>query len=166
MKKRFSKGRHLNEDMVLQITSMADVFTIILVFLLKTASTGIVSISPSADVMLPEAHAGIVPSESLKLEISPSTISVEGKPITQLHAFQFDSSDLTAAGTSKSLEVALKRERDRQLLIAKSNTEVKVDPKIMVISDQKAPYLTIKTALATAAVHGFTDFKLVVVEKE
>jgi biopolymer transport protein ExbD len=43
---------------------------------------------------------------------------------------------------------------------------VKVDPKILVIADQRAPYQTIKSVLASAAVHGYTDFKLAVVKGE
>jgi hypothetical protein len=49
------------------------------------------------------------------------------------------------------------------LLIAKANTDVKVDSKVVVIADQRVPYITIKSVLASAAVQGYTDFKLAVV---
>lgn len=68
--------------------------------------------------------------------------------------------------TSKSLNTALETERKRQELISQSNPNVKLDSKILVIADQRVPYITLKSVLATAAVTGFTDFKLVVVNKE
>ena len=54
---------------------------------------------------------------------------------------------------------ALERERQRELLIAKTNSDVKIDPKIMIVADQRAPYITIKSVLASAALNGYTDFK-------
>ena len=159
------KKRHLaSEEMSLQITSMADIFVILLVFLLKSYATSAVNVTPS--VMLPEAQASEASVEALKVEITPTSVLVEGQPVTTLKTFQFDGKDLEGNGTSKTLHAALKRERDRQLLIAKQNTDVKIDAKILVIADQKAPYGAIKTVLASAALNGYTDFKLAVVKGE
>lgn len=164
MKKMKFKRRHQSEDMTLQITSMADIFTIILVFLLKSFATGAVNLSPSAGTLLPEAHAGEATVEALKVEVSPTAIQVEGQPVTQLTQFQFAKGDMQANGTSFALSKALDRERQRQLLIAKSNSDVKVDAKIMIVADQRAPYSVIKSVLASAAQNGYTDFKLAVVK--
>lgn len=157
------KTRQHNEEMALQITSMADIFTIILVFLLKSFSTSAVAISPTPGTLLPEAHAGDVPVEALKLEVSPTAIQLDGQPVVKLSAFVFDPADLQANGVSTALAKALELQRNRQLLIAKSNSSVKVDSRILILSDQKTPYLTLKSVLASAALHGYTDFKLAVV---
>lgn len=166
MKSKFRRKKHSREDMELQITSMADVFTILLVFLLKSYATSAVNISPNKDLELPVAQAGDTATESLKLEISSTAIQVEGKPISTLTAFAFDQKDAQSGGVSKELSQALSKERERQVLIAKNNSDVKVDPKILVIADQRTPYSTIKTVLASAAVNGYTDFKLVVVNPQ
>jgi biopolymer transport protein ExbD len=170
MKKLFgnklgSKKRVQSEEMALQITSMADIFTIILVFLLKSYATGAVNLTPAQGMLLPEAQAGEPAVEALKVEVSENALQVEGKPVTELKQFRVGSSDMLPNGAVSSLEKALDRERQRQLLIAKSNSDVKVDPKIMIVSDQRAPYQTVKAVLASAALHGYTDFKLVVVKE-
>lgn len=166
MKSKFMKKRHLNEEMSLQITSMADIFTILLVFLLKSYATSAVNLTPTQGMLLPEAHAGEAAVEALKVEISRDTIQIEGQPVTKLENFKFESGDLKANGSSFSLSKVLDRERQRQLLIAKNNSDVKVDPKIMIVADQRAPYSTIKSVLASAALNGYTDFKLAVVRAE
>lgn len=158
------KNRAQSEDMSLQITSMADIFTILLVFLLKSFATSAVNITPTKGMLLPEAHAGETSVEALKVEISQEGVLVEGQPAAVLKQFAFEATDLQPNNVSQSLSKALERERQRQLLIAKANTDVKVDAKIMVIADQRAPYGTIKSVLASAAVNGYTDFKLAVVK--
>lgn len=165
MKKPFKK-RAISGDMALQITSMADIFTIILVFLLKSYATSAVNIAPTSGMKIPEGQSLEPATEALKVEISEKSIQVESKPITQLQDFRFMGEEIQSNLTSKSLNTALETERKRQELISQSNPNVKVDSKILVIADQRVPYITLKSVLATAALSGFTDFKLVVVNKE
>ncbi len=159
-KKTFTKKRAQSEEMSLQITSMADIFTILLVFLLKSYSTS--SITPTRGMLLPQAHAAVAEAEALKVEVDPDSVLVEGQPVAALVNYRFKPGDLMGNGASKSLQSVLAQSRNRQLLIAKANSDVKVDPKILILAGKEAPYSTIKTVLASAALHGYTDFKLAV----
>jgi biopolymer transport protein ExbD len=165
-KKQGFSSRKQSDEMALQITSMADIFTIILVFLLKSYATSALNITPTAGLLLPEAQAADTQVEALKLEIANDSVNVEGKPATPLKNFAFDKADLLGNGSSKGVNAALETEKKRQLLIAKANADVKVDSKILIVADQKTPYSTVKSVLASAAINGFTDFKLVVVRKD
>ena len=159
----FVKKAPANDQMELQITSMADIFTIILVFLLKSYSTGMVNVQPTAGTTLPQAAGAEAEFNALKVEISKTGVLVEGTPVTLLKEFEADKAEVQNNGTFKSLNTALEKERKRQLLIAQKNTDVKVDARVVVIADQHAPYSTIKSVLASAAVNGYTDFKLAVI---
>jgi biopolymer transport protein ExbD len=165
MKSLFKKRHHNNEEMTLQITSMADIFTILLVFLLKSYSTSALAISPSNGLQLPQAQGAEEQVEALKIQVSASSVEVEGQPAASLASFAFDTKDLQN-GASQSLKDALEKARKRQMLIAQSNTDVKIDSKVIVVADQHAPYATLKTVLASAALEGYTDFKLAVVKGE
>lgn len=162
----FNIRKPLNSDLALQITSMADIFIILLVFLLKSFNSGAINIMPSPGLKLPEAATTREQIQALNLEISESAIQVDNRPVTPLKSFQFDKADLQPNGISVSLDRALETQRKRQDLIAKSNSDVQVDSKILVIADGRAPYGTIKSVLSSAAIHGFSDFKLVVLRKE
>ncbi len=165
MQSLFRKKRNRpSEEATLQITSMADIFTIILVFLLKSYATSAVDITPTKGMLLPEAHAADAPVEALKVEISADAVQVDGAPVNTLTEFQFNPKELLTNGSSRLVSAALSRKREIQTAIAQANPDVKVDSKILIIADQRTPYQTIKTVLASAALHGFTDFKLAVVQ--
>lgn len=155
-KRSFGKKSKGKEDMSLQITSMADIFTILLVFLLKSFSTDASTITPHDNISLPEVKKSDSLAESLKLEISQKSVLVDDKPISDLRNFQFDPSDLEVNGTPRSLNTVLIQIRKRDTL--------KRYPKLLILSDQSAPFSTIKRVLASASSSGFEDFKLVVVE--
>lgn len=155
----------MSGDVGLNITAMADIFTLILVFLLKTYASGAVNITPSADVSLPIATASNGHVEALKVEISQGGVLIESQPAMTLTDYRIEKSDLETNGVSKTLSTAFDRERQRQLLLSKENAEVKPDARLVVVADRKVPYSTIKSVLASAATHGYTDFKLAVLDK-
>ena len=62
------KKKRNDGEMSLQITSMADIFTIILVFLLKTTASGINTVSPNG-ANLPLARGREIVQDTLKMEI-------------------------------------------------------------------------------------------------
>lgn len=153
-----------SQDVSLPITSMADIFTILLVFLIKSYSSGSLSISPSAGLQLPVAEAAADQIEALKVEIGKTAINIEGQPVVSLNDFVFPEKDIKG-GVSESLSQSIQRYRERQKWITQANSDVKMDSKLVLIADQNAPYRAIKSVLASAAIHGYTDFKLVVVNK-
>jgi biopolymer transport protein ExbD len=144
---------------------MADIFMILLVFLLKSHATGATNVNPSAGLRLPEARTDGEQVQALKVEVSENAVQVDDKPVSKLNHFRFDTKDLRARAVSLSLEAAIKMARERQDLIAKSNPEVKSDKRLLIVADQRVPYVTMKTVVLTAALHEFSDLKLVVVKK-
>ena len=167
MRRRFSKKQRPKEDMSLQITSMADIFTIILVFMLKTLSVGITGITPH-NVTLPEVRTGSEAVESLKLEVGNNAILVDGKAVTHLSQFHFDETDLESDRTSRSLNAALIREMKAQTATTNERTPASASRKetLLVLADEKAPYSLLKSVMASATRAGFSDFRLVVVEDQ
>lgn len=154
------------EEMSIQITSMADIFTIILVFLLKSYATSATTLTPTSGLKLAESTAADLPVEALKVEVSESAILVDDKPVAGLEKFRFARQDLQANGVSPKLTAALELHRKRQTLIAQSNSDVKLDAKILIVADSRTPYGTLKSVLASSAIQGYTDFKLVTAKKE
>lgn len=159
------KKKKMSADTSLQITSMADIFMILLVFLLKSYASGSIEITPSPGIQLPSAKTEDVTNDALKIEISEGSVLVESKPVAEIDKFLFKSSDLLDSGASRSLSKALEIERKRQSLISTANSDVKTDARVIVLADQRAPYATIKAVLASAAVNGYTDFKLAVINE-
>lgn len=161
-KKRFLRRSKSKEDMDLQITSMADIMIILLIFLLKSMSGGASSIAPPAGLLLPEAkaEAGAV-EEMTKIEISRDAVLLDGKPVTKLTDFAFEPGDVEANGTPRSLNSVLIQKREADIRRSPANDQSEI--RMLVLADQRTPYWTLKTVLTAATHTGFAGFKLVMV---
>jgi biopolymer transport protein ExbD len=160
--KKFITTEEENTDMSLQITSMADIFVIILVFLLKSFSTGLATISPSQGVTLPSISTQneVQIKEAAKLEILQNAVLLDQKPIIKYSDFEIPV-DLSNPSNTVSNEIlnALLAERK------KGGSDNK-DSHLIVLADEKAPYSAIKTVMASAANSGYVDLQLVVIKAE
>lgn len=167
-----ARRAHGNEEVALQITSMADIFTILLVFLLKSYSVSAINVNVGKDIKLPTARGGTEQVEAMKVEVTGTSIAIEGIAIEGLvlENFQVPAGALSREGTIPKLVEALGKERAKQRALASaqgSETEKKpLDPKLLVIADKQVPYKLLKYVLASASVHDYTDFKLVVVTED
>jgi len=151
--RKSAKGR-ASGDISLNITAMADIFTVLLVFLLKSYASGAMAVTTTAELDLPMARNQSELVEATKIEISEQHLVVEGEPVVQLSGFKFPADDLLPVGISKKLFETLKSVR------AKS-----ADPtnsRVIILADKGVPYSSLKVILTSAAGSGLTDFKLAV----
>lgn len=155
LKKSFLPASTRNEQMVLQITSMADIFVIILVFLLKSYSIEGLPYEPTVPLTPPVAKGRIEKTDATKVEISSRVVALAGQPVSSMKDFRFNSADMDSDGASQTLRKALARMRPKAVGGAKG-------PRLIVLADEGAPYETIKAVLASAASEGFLDIQLAV----
>ncbi len=155
----FAKRRILNSEMALQITSMADIFMILLVFLLKNYSTSLTNISPDAATKLPQASVQGNLRESLKVEISNEAILVDSSRVVGLKNFKLPGGESDGEGSVPLLQAVFERERAKGINTERQNT-------LLLMADQKAPYATIKRVVASAAGAGYLTLQLVVVRED
>lgn len=162
-----------HEEVALQITSMADIFTILLVFLLKSYSVSAINVNVDKNLKLPAAHGGQEQVEAFKVEVSETGISVEGTVIVPLKNYEPSLSEVNKDGSLKSVIEALVKEKKKQRSMASAMGKDKdkekdetADRKLLIIADKKVPYKLMKMVLSSASSEDFTDFKLVVVSEE
>ena len=138
----------------LQITSMADIFTILLVFLLKGIASDALSIAPSNGTRLPAGiNTTALLEPALTVELSTMGVLVEKEFISDFKSFE------------KPLAARLGKEREKQKLISQANDSVKSDGRVIILSDQKVPFSTLKQVLRSLAQNGYSDVKFGVVKE-
>ena len=76
------RGRGISQN--LNLTSMMDMFTIILVFLLKTYTTEGQLLQPSESLTLPKSSIQTPPQTALDVVVSKETILVNHKPVVDM----------------------------------------------------------------------------------
>ena len=152
----------------IQITSMVDMFVILLVFLLKSYSTSPVNLTASDDLTLPASTSTKDPAENLKMVVSKAGIFVENEKVIDLKDGQLSVSDVDASDTQfirklyEALDTQAKKSRD----IASQNSELQFDGKVIMQADRTMPYEILRKVMYTSMLAGYSDVKIAVMLKE
>jgi len=160
-KKSFLKKKTGPTDVSLQITSMADIFMILLVFLLKNYSASLINLAPTSQLSLPEviSSSKSVPKESMTVEVGPDAVLVDQTLAVKLNNFQFSAAESPESGGSPTIADLMQKQRSLR-------PEPNRGSSVVVMADQRAPYSTIKRVIASMAGAGFVDLQLVVVDPQ
>jgi biopolymer transport protein TolR len=127
-----------------QLTSLIDVMTILLVFLMKSFSVEGNLITPSQDLVLPASTSRETPEPVTTLEITGETLQSEGELIATLGPFT-DEDSMVLAPLSQWLSRRTTSSRE-----------------IMLQADRRIPFSVIKRVLFTCSRSGFDDFTILV----
>lgn len=151
----------------IQITSMVDMFVILLVFLLKSFSTSPVNITPKDGMTLSESTSLVDPVDVVKLIVSQDGVFVENKKIIDLAKGKVDAKDVDAADPSfiRPLYEALDEHAKHAKEISKVNDSFEFDGQVLLQADRDLPYEVLQRVMYTSMMAGYSDVKLAVVAK-
>ncbi len=144
----------------LNLTSMMDMFTIILVFLLKTYSTDGMLIQPSEYLTLPTSTIEKSPEVALDLVISKEWIMVNHEPVvtvSEVLAFE----GLIVQSLKEKLEVYAREAKRMEELYG-----TKFSGKVTIQGDKEIPYQLLVKVMATCGKSDYPNMRLVVYKKE
>jgi len=144
----------------LNLTSMMDMFTIILVFLLKTYSTDGMLIQPSEFLTLPTSTIEKSPEVALDLVISKEWIMVNHEPVVTV-AEVVASGGLIVPGLKEKLEVYAREAKRMEELYG-----TKFSGKVTIQGDKEIPYQLLVKVMATCGKSDYPNMRLVVYKRE
>ncbi len=151
----------------IQITSMVDMFVILLVFLLKTYSTSPVNITPKEGLSLPESSALTDPIDVVKLIVAQDGVFVEDKKVLELTDGKVPKElmDQNDPSFLKALFVALDERARLAKGISEVNDSFEFDGKVLLQADRQLSYQTLQKVMYTSMMAGYSDVKLAVAQK-
>jgi biopolymer transport protein ExbD len=159
-----------NQDgtFALQITSMIDMFTIILVFLLKSYSSSAVNVETSQTMRLPSSTSTEQAVEALKLMVSENGIFVDDKLVVSVSKGGIDKASLDPKDAKfiPLLYQSLLEQAQKTKNISKQNETVAFDGKVIFQGDQGLSYQVLRKVMYTASLAGYTDFKFAVASSQ
>ncbi|MCB9025104.1 MAG: biopolymer transporter ExbD [Bdellovibrionaceae bacterium] len=147
---------------VLQLTAMVDMFTILIVFLLKSFSTSAVTIDPHKNLILPTSTAYVEPIEALKIVVSLDGIYVDDKKIVQILDGKIIIAELDTNDQDfvRTLFDELEKQATKSKNIANNNEDVAFEGKLVMQADSRIDYGELKKVMYTASLAGYADLKL------
>lgn len=152
-----SRRKKRDTTFSLKLTSMIDMFTILLVFLLKSYSAEGQIMSVAPDLKLPNSTAQKVPETTSIIAVTDEMILLDGQPIAKV-ADVMRSNQLLIPGLLNDL----KTKRHISEKIGEIHTDIGFTGKISIQADKELPYLIIKKIMFTCGRVGFNDIMLAV----
>ena len=144
----------------LQLTSMMDMFTIILVFLLKTYSTHGQLINPSQDLTLPSSMTQQMPELGLDVTVSSDWILVNGRPVVRTSSLESQGGYIIPDLREELFRYAREAEKMEELYGAKFSG------KVTIRGDKNLPYRTLIKVMATCGQSDYPNMRLIVYREE
>ena len=159
MRRRHGERRHL-EPPRLNLTAMVDVFTVLLVFLLKSYAAEGTLTAAAQNLELPASTSSVPPQATITITISEDALFVEDERV----------GDLATLAATEGLFVpdlgrALKARVAKARFIAGSNAAVAFSGKVTILGDKQTPFAVLEKVMYTASVSEFGDIALAVYQK-
>jgi biopolymer transport protein ExbD len=144
-----------------QMTSLVDVLTVLVFFLLKNFSTEGDILTQAKNLELPVSSSKTRPENTLNVAISRKHIMVEGTPVALVEEeLQRPGPDIP--GLSRFLEEKRKQTEE----IAQYDKNVSFTGKLTIQGDKGIPYWLLQKVLATCGENGYSSFSLAVIKKD
>ncbi|MEQ3723991.1 biopolymer transporter ExbD [Alcanivorax sp.] len=137
----------------LNLTSLMDIFTILLIFLLVNNNNA-AKLPDNQDIQLPESIAQELPTEVLTIQVSPMDIIVEGQKIADTESVR-NQEERTVA----SLVEELNFRASQGLAISPDE-----DREIMILADRSVPYSVIKKLMRSCMETPYTQVAFAVLK--
>lgn len=148
-------------EVKLNLTSMMDMFTIILVFLLKTFSTEGQLISPSEYLKLPNSLIEEPAQVGLDLIVSKQIILVNHEKVATMDDVISNDPAVVENGIIKPLRERL-RYYSTQAKKMEVDYGVKFSGRVMIQGDRELPYAELVKVMRTCGVSDYPNMRLVV----
>lgn len=141
----------------MNLTSLMDIFTILVFFLLVNSGAADV-MDPPKEVELPESVVESKPRETVVIFIDTDQIAVQGKPIAATaEVLESPGRDIEA------LKERLARLKDS--VIGPSTRHVSKSQEVTVLADKAVPFAVIKRVMSTCTSEGYGRISLAVIQK-
>ena len=152
--KRMSRNRGKISKM--NLTSLMDVFTILVFFLLVNSGSVEILDAPK-EVQLPESHVEAKPRETVVIFISPEEILVQGEPAG------FVEDILTGdQGPLRNVESRLVQLSEN--IIGTSTLTVAATKEVTILADKSVPFTVVRQIMSTCTGAGYENVSLAVVQ--
>ena len=141
----------------MNLTSLMDVFTILVFFLLVNSGSVELVESPK-DVSLPESHEESKPRETVVVSVSPETVMVQGQVVAYV--------DEILEGKEAVLDpLAVRLEELKESVIGSATLTVAESQEVTILADKSVPFIVVRKVMSACTGEGYENVSLAVIQK-
>lgn len=153
--KRMSRNRVKITKM--NLTSLMDVFTI-LVFFLLVNSGSVELLEAPKDVKLPESVVETKPRETVVISIGQEDVLVQGQVVARVNDILQGQPDTMAPLTARLAEL-------KESIVGPNTLAVAETQEITILADKSVPFIVVRKIMSTCTDEGYENVSLAVIQK-
>ncbi len=153
--KRMARAKKHKTD--LNLTSLMDVFTILVFFLLVNQSA-VEVLEPPREIKLPDSVVEAKPRQTLVVMVSEQTILVQGEPTVSV-------ADILASKDEIIRPVMERLSQIRQTTIGLNTEAVAKTNEVVILAHKTIPFKILKKLMSTCTAAGYSKISLAVIQK-
>lgn len=141
----------------LNLTSLMDVFTILVFFLLANSSSNEVLSTPK-HIKLPDSVVESKPRETVVIMVGPETVMVQGEAVA-------NTPEVMAAKNQNIPEITQKLDLLERNIIGINSQTVVNSKEVTILADKTIPFNVLKKIMTTCTGSGYGRISLAVIQK-
>jgi biopolymer transport protein ExbD len=141
----------------INLTSLMDVFTVLVFFLMINSAT-VETLQQPKQITLPESVIEDKPRETVVIFVGHEQVLVQGEAVASI-------ADIQASGNGIIEPIALRLAELSESVIGLSTQTVAQSQEVTVLADKTIPFHVLKKIMATCTGQGYTRVSLAVVQK-
>lgn len=153
--KRMSRNRVKITKM--NLTSLMDVFTI-LVFFLLVNSGSVELVEAPKNVQLPESREETKPRETVVIFISPEDVLVQGEIVAHTADILENDAELVGPISARLAEM-------RENIVGPNTLAAAASQEVTILADKNVPFIVIRKVMSTCTGEGYENVSLAVIQK-
>lgn len=142
----------------LNLTSLMDVFTVLVFFLIFNSSATVETLQTPKQIKLPESVVEEKPRETVVIFVGKEEVLIQGVPVARV-------SDIEAMGNVEIEPIGVRLAELSDSVIGLSTQAVAESQEVTVLADKTVPFNVLKKVMATCTAQGYTRVSLAVVQK-
>jgi biopolymer transport protein ExbD len=140
----------------LNLTSLMDVFTILVFFLVMNSGSEVLD---AGGLVLPQSVIDTKPSETVVINVGKEEVLVQGEPVVRV-------ADIIAAGGGDIVPIMARLQELQERVIGVRTQVVAQSTAITILADKSIPFSVVKQIMSTCTAQGYTRISLAVIQKE
>jgi biopolymer transport protein ExbD len=150
-------ARNQTKIVKINLTSLMDVFTILVFFLLVNSATTEVLETPK-QITLPASVVEEKPRETVVIFVSPNEVTVQGESVVLV-------SEIMAMNGQDIAPIGERLEEVNKNIIGFKTQIVAESQEVTILADRSVPFSVIKKVMSTCTSRGFERISLAVLQK-
>jgi biopolymer transport protein ExbD len=142
----------------LNLTSLMDVFTVLVFFLIFNSSATVETLQTPKQITLPESVVEAKPRETVVIFVGTEEVLIQGVPVARV-------ADILATGNLEIEPISVRLAELSESVIGLSTKAVAESQEVTVLADKSVPFSVLKKVMATCTAQGYARVSLAVVQK-